>query len=210
MCLLPRDPRLPGRVVLHYGSLHLPESGEKQRNKGKILWVFFFLISVFPVPEKKWLNGRESDSKPPYSAEVQKGWRFISTHSYVCVMWCYSFVFVPLNFCVSRPEKWLNRGEADSKPPYSAEVQKGWRFISTHCYVCVLWCYSFVFVPLNFCVSRPEKWLNRGEADSKPPYSAKVQKVWRLISTHSYVCVLWCYSFVSFLLISVFPGQKSG
>jgi len=37
-----------------------------------------------------------------------------------------------LNFCVSRPGKWLNRGEADRKPPYSVEVQKGWRFISSH------------------------------------------------------------------------------
>ena len=108
MCLLPRDPRLPGRVVLHYGSLHLPESGEKQRNKGKILWVFFFLISVFPVPEKKWLNGRESDSKPPYSAEVQKGWRFISTHCYVCVLWCYSFVsFLLISVFPGQKSGWI-------------------------------------------------------------------------------------------------------
>ena len=50
MRLLPRDPRLPGRVVLHYGSFHLPESGDKSRNKGKILSVHF-LISVFPAQE---------------------------------------------------------------------------------------------------------------------------------------------------------------
>jgi hypothetical protein len=119
------------------------------------------------------------------------------------------FVFF-LNFCVFRPEKWLNGGEEDSQTSIecrgSGSVEVYFHSFLRVCPVVLL----FRFFPFNFCVSRPEKWLNRGEADSKSPYSAEVQKGWRFISTHSYVCVLWCYSFVSFHLISVFYGQKSG